>query len=148
MQQSRHRVKPGCVARHVTQRVRHEMSNSDTWPVNQVDDSSSSFLYTSRIPQTMDAAEPSAKRKRSGKAREEAKARAIAKAEEAAKEAARQAEQKGSDEDDDEGVRDAEGNEEEEDPKKGVPDIEVIKKRIVSDLFWDVLSYRLFVCFG
>lgn len=95
----------------------------------------------------MDATEPTAKRKRSGKAREEAKARAIAKAEEAARETER-AEQAGEDENGSHAGEDGEGEdeevdreEEEEDPSKRIPDIEVIRKRIVSDS-----SPRLLCC--
>ncbi|GHJ89591.1 hypothetical protein NliqN6_5993 [Naganishia liquefaciens] len=81
----------------------------------------------------MDITEPTAKRKRSGKAREEAKARAIAKAEEAAKEAER-AERAGEDEKASDAGEDGEGEDkdekEEEDPSKRIPDIELIRKRI------------------
>lgn len=100
----------------------------------------------------MDATEPTAKRKRSGKAREEAKARAIAKAEEAARETER-AEQAGEDEKGSHAGEDGEGEgedgeagkEEEEDPSKRIPDIEVIRKRIVSDPSPPRLSFLILI---
>jgi hypothetical protein len=88
----------------------------------------------------MDVTESTSKRKRSGKAREEAKARAIARAEEAAKEAElegndREVEKESVVEDGEGGdVGDGEEAEVEEDASKRVPDLELIRKRIVSYL--------------
>lgn len=91
-----------------------------------------SFLLSScPLYITMDAIETTSKRKRSGKAREEAKARAIAKAEEAAKEA-EHVEQAGDEAQGSDAGDGGDGEEAEEDPSKRIPDVEVIRKRVVS----------------